>query len=180
MLCRPTNSTQGGTEKDWGLKCGDWRPGPGSLGQTNWLTDRMTDIFCRPSRPPNPELGFTTLGQYHDVSTYLRAWYKEQKNDSPTPFWHGRTEGCTGSVRESILSDRSSRSIFGDFLFYHTAFVRESCTVLTTLLSNRCFLANICSMLFSVKVSMMFCLMLSTDAHNQNMSNTATTFKFQF
>jgi len=65
-----------------------------------------------------------------------------------TPFWHGRTEGCTGFVRESILTDRSSRSIFGDFLFYHTPFVRESCTVLTTLLSNRCFLANICSMLF--------------------------------
>ena len=66
MLCQPTNSTQGGTEKDWGLKSGDWRPGPGSLGQTNRQTDRrtdrMTDIFCRPSRPPNPELGFTTLG----------------------------------------------------------------------------------------------------------------------
>jgi hypothetical protein len=102
------------------------------------------------------------------------------KRTEKTPFWHGRTEGCTGFVRESILSDRSSRSIFGDFLFYHTPFVRESCTVLTTLLSNRCFLANICSMLFSVKVSMMFCLMLLTDAHNQNMPNTATTFKFKF
>jgi hypothetical protein len=43
----------------------------------------MTDIFRRPSRPPNPELGFTTLGQYQDVSTYLQAWYKGKKNDSP-------------------------------------------------------------------------------------------------
>jgi hypothetical protein len=43
----------------------------------------MTDIFCRPSRPPNPELGFTTLGQYHDVSTYLRAWYKGKKTIPP-------------------------------------------------------------------------------------------------
>ena len=69
-----------GTEV-WGLAT--WAREPG----TDKLTDRMTDIFCRPSRPPNPELGFTTLGQnelqYHDVSTYLRAWYKGKKNDSP-------------------------------------------------------------------------------------------------
>jgi len=31
-------------------------------------TDRMTDIFCRPSRPPNPELGFTTLGQNYNTT----------------------------------------------------------------------------------------------------------------
>jgi hypothetical protein len=29
----------------------------------------MTDIFCRPSRPPNPELGFTTLGQTNKQRT---------------------------------------------------------------------------------------------------------------
>jgi len=28
------------------------------------------------------ELG-SDLGQYQDVSTYLRAWYKGEKNDSP-------------------------------------------------------------------------------------------------
>ena len=66
MLCRPTNSTQGGTEKDWGLKS-VWGLAtrarePGTDKQTDRQTDRMTDIFCRPSRPPNPELGFTTLG----------------------------------------------------------------------------------------------------------------------
>jgi hypothetical protein len=47
-LCRPTNSTQGGTEKDWGLKTGDWRPGPGSPGQTNGRTDRRNDEHFLP------------------------------------------------------------------------------------------------------------------------------------
>jgi hypothetical protein len=80
MLCRPTNSTQGGTEKDnstqggtekdWGLKTEDWglatrarEPGTGTDKRTDRQNDGQTNIFCRPSRPPNPELGFTTLGQ---------------------------------------------------------------------------------------------------------------------
>jgi hypothetical protein len=50
-----------GTE-DWGLATRAREPG------TDGRTDRMTDIFCRPSRPPNPELGFTTLGQRTTVA----------------------------------------------------------------------------------------------------------------
>jgi len=45
--------------------------------------------MCQNGAPqtPYPVLGFKTLEQtelqYHDVSTYLRAWYKGKKNDSP-------------------------------------------------------------------------------------------------
>jgi hypothetical protein len=93
-LCRPTNSTnstQGGTEKDWGLKSGDWRPGPGSLGQTNRQTDRrtdrMTDIFCRPhaqwygTSPPGQRAGvvhgtllLVTYVMYAVVGRMGRGW----------------------------------------------------------------------------------------------------------
>jgi hypothetical protein len=52
MLCRPTNSTQGGTEKDrkglgtedWGLATRAMEPGTG----TDKQTDRMTDKHFLP------------------------------------------------------------------------------------------------------------------------------------
>jgi len=42
---------------------------PGDINKNNTPWDRMKEI--------------TTELQYHDVSTYLRAWYKIKKNDSP-------------------------------------------------------------------------------------------------
>ena len=128
MLCQPTNSTQGGTdkdtstqggtEKDWGLGTEVWGLAtratrePGTDKQTDRLTDRqtdrMTDIFCRPSRPPNPELGFTTLGHIMEIRVLRTTFLRVPTN--PVPGENSVTDlRLTSDWRYSVVGTNAGK-----------------------------------------------------------------------
>jgi len=73
---------------DWGLKTGDWRPGPGSLGQTNRQNDRQNDGHFLPplqtsqsrTRVYNPRTERITIPGRKYILTCL---VQGKKNDSP-------------------------------------------------------------------------------------------------